>query len=72
MAPRDELVQLIEAYADAKVSGNQILRNMIGERLGQWLSKHDIVAPVAVPAEVKAAIDSAVGKTEAVTEGTNP
>lgn len=53
MTPRDELLDLIEAYADAKVSGNRRLRQLITTELSLWLQKHDVVSSVAVPDEIK-------------------
>lgn len=52
MAPRDELLELIEAYADAKVSENRKLQQLAVTALSEWLKRHDIVAPVDVPAEL--------------------
>lgn len=52
MAPREELLELIEAYADAKVSGNQRLRKMATTALASWISHHDIVTPMDVPEEL--------------------
>ena len=53
---REELVELIEAYAAAQVSGNARLKILMVEELKKWLAEHDIVGPVDVPEEVKAAV----------------
>ena len=52
MSPREELLELIEAYADAKVSGNARLRGMAAGALASWIKTHDIVSPVDVPEEL--------------------
>ena len=52
MSPREELLELIEAYADATVSGNARLRGMAASALASWIKTHDIVSPVDVPEEL--------------------
>ena len=52
MAPREQLLELIEAYADAKVSENRKLQLLAAGALAEWLKRHDIVAPVDVPEEL--------------------
>ena len=52
MAPREELLELIEAYADAKVSSNRKLQTLAAAALASWLKGHDIVTPVDVPEEL--------------------
>ena len=59
MTPRDQLIELIEAYAAAQVSENQKLKMMMTLELKEWLEKHDIVAPVAAPDEVIEAVGKA-------------
>lgn len=54
--PREELIELVEAYAAAKKSENQLLINVISQRLGGFLQGVDIVKPVAVPDEIKEAV----------------
>jgi len=46
METKQNLANLIDAYADAKKSGNEILMKMAVESLQDFLSGHDIV-PVA-------------------------
>lgn len=60
MKPRQELVELIDAYAAAQVSGNAKLSKLASAALSEWLSRHDIVAPVNVPEELK---DQILGQT---------
>ena len=52
MSTRQELLELIEAYADAKVSANAKLQQLAAVALGDWIKAHDIVSPVDVPQEV--------------------
>ena len=53
MAPREQLLELIECYADAKVSENFKLQQLAATALAEWLKRHDIVVPVEVPEAVK-------------------
>lgn len=59
MSFREELIELIEAYAVAQSSGSRKLQSMMVEELKSWLDVHDIVGPVDVPDEVL----ESVGKT---------
>ena len=52
MTPRAQLLELIEAYADAKVSGNAKLQELSARELAGWIERHDIVAPVSIPQEL--------------------
>ena len=57
MAPRQELMELIEAYADAKVSTNLKLMELAARAVAIWIAQHDIIAPVEVPEEVKKQVE---------------
>ena len=52
MSTRQELLELIEAYADAKVSANAKLQQLAAAALADWIKTHDIVSPVDVPQEL--------------------
>ena len=53
MAPRDQLMLLIEAYADAKSTDNAYLQGLMAKQVSSFLQNHDIVSPVEVPEEIK-------------------
>lgn len=57
MAPRAELLELIDAYADAKVSENRKLQQLAVAALSEWLKAHDIVSPVEVPDAIKEQVE---------------
>ena len=59
MSFRDELIELIEAYAVAQASGNAHLKKVMVEELKEWLSVHEIVGPVDVPEEVLESVGKA-------------
>lgn len=55
--PREDLVELIEAYAAAAKADNKLLKGLISQKLGAFLQSVDIVKPVAVPEELKKAVE---------------
>ena len=65
MTPREELIELIEAYAAAAKSDNNLLKTLISTRLGGWLKEVDIVKPVAVPEEIQRQVEEQLPKTPA-------
>ena len=50
-------MELIEAYADAKVSTNLKLMELAARAVAIWIAQHDIIAPVEVPEEVKKQVE---------------
>ena len=56
--PREELVELIEAYAAAYKTENKLLKQLISQKLGGFLQSVDIVKPVAVPEEIQKAVEA--------------
>ncbi len=56
--PREDLVELIEAYAAATKADNKLLKGLISQKLGAFLQSVDIVKPVAVPEEVQQAVEA--------------
>jgi len=52
-SPRADLVEAIDAYAEAKVSKNALLQKLATNHLAGILGRVDIVAPVDAPEEVK-------------------
>lgn len=63
MTPREELIELIEAYAAAAKADNNLLKTLISTRLGGWLKEVDIVKPVAVPEEIQKQVEAQLPKT---------
>ena len=63
--PREELVELIEAYAAATKSDNKLLKGVMSQRLGSFLQSVDIVKPVEVPEELKKAVEPQLPKKPA-------
>ena len=55
--PREELIELVEAYAAAKKSENKILIQMATARMGAFIQSVDIVKPIEVPEELKKAVE---------------
>ena len=55
--PREDLVELIEAYAAATKTENKLLKGLMSQRLGSFLQSIDIVKPVDVPEELKKAVE---------------
>lgn len=53
MTPREQLMLLIEAYADAKSTDNAYLQGLMAKQVSAFLQNHDIVSPVEVPEEIK-------------------
>ena len=58
MTPREDLLERIETYAEAKVSGSDRLIRLASLHLAQLLREVDIVAPIEAPPEVKAAAEA--------------
>lgn len=58
MSPREDLLERIETYADAKVSGSDRLIALASRHLAQLLREVDIVAPVAVPEQMKQQVEA--------------
>ena len=56
--PREELVELVEAYAAATKADNKLLKGLMSQRLGSFLQSVDIVKPVAVPQEIQQAVEA--------------
>jgi hypothetical protein len=52
MDTKQTLATLIDAYADAKRSGNETLMKMATSQLQEFFSAHDVV-PTAAPAVVE-------------------
>ncbi|WP_186525296.1 hypothetical protein [Synechococcus sp. SYN20] len=65
MAPREELIELVEAYAAAKKTDNKLLIGMASKALGAFLKSVDIVKPVDVPEEIKQAVEVQLPKKPA-------
>ena len=63
--PREELVELIEAYAAATKADNKLLKGLISQKLGAFLQTVDIVKPVAVPEEIQKAVEAQLPPTPA-------
>ena len=63
--PREELVELIEAYAAATKADNKLLKGLISQKLGAFLQTVDIVKPVAVPEEIQKAVEAQLPATPA-------
>ena len=63
--PREELVELVEAYAAATKSDNKLLKGLMSQRLGAFLQSVDIVKPVAVPEEIQKAVEAQLPPTPA-------
>ena len=61
--PREELVELVEAYAAATKSDNKLLKGLMSQRLGAFLQSVDIVKPVPVPEEMQKAVEAQLPKT---------
>lgn len=57
MTPRDQLMLLIEAYADAKTTDNTYLQGLMAKQVSSFLQRHDIIAPVEVPRELQQQVD---------------
>jgi len=53
MTPRDQLMLLIEAYADAKATDNAYLQGLMAKQVSAFLQRHDIITPVEVPKEIR-------------------
>lgn len=51
-SPKEQLVELIDAYAAAKASNNNYLATHMSKTLGEFLNSIDVVAPVEVPEEL--------------------
>ena len=68
--PREELVELIEAYAAATKSDNKLLKGVMSQRLGSFLQSVDIVKPVEVPEELKKAVEPQLPKKPATRRST--
>ena len=60
--PREELVELIEAYAAATKADNKLLKGLASKALGSFLQSIDIVKPVDVPEELKKAVEPQLPK----------
>ncbi len=60
MTPRDQLMLLIEAYADAKATDNAYLQGLMAKQVSGFLQTHDIVSPVSVPPEVERQISDSL------------
>lgn len=58
MTPREDLLERIETYAEAKASGSDRLKNLATRHLAELLQKVDIVAPIEAPPEVKKAVEA--------------
>lgn len=56
MTPREQLLERIETYADAKVSGSPRLIKLASTHLAAYLREIDVVAPVEVPEEIKTSL----------------
>ena len=59
MTPRDQLMLLIEAYADAKTTDNTYLQGLMAKQVSSFLSRHDIIAPVELPPEMRQQVENA-------------
>ncbi len=57
MTPRQELMELIEAYATAKGTDNHKLQSLAAHALASWVQSHDIIAPVEVPEAIKQQVE---------------
>jgi len=51
-SPKEQLIELIDAYAAAKASNNNYLTAHMSKTLGEYLNSIDVVAPVEVPEEL--------------------
>ena len=60
MTLRDQLMLLIEAYADAKATDNAYLQGLMAKQVSGFLQTHDIVSPVSVPIEIQQQINNSV------------
>jgi hypothetical protein len=49
METKQQLATLIDAYADAKRTNNEILIKMASEQLQEFFSAHDVI-PISAPA----------------------
>ena len=63
--PREELIELIEAYAAATKADNKLLKGLMSKQLGAFLKSVDIVKPVAVPQEIQKAVEAQLPPTPA-------
>lgn len=68
--PREDLVELIEAYAAATKTENKLLKGLMSQRLGSFLQSIDIVKPVDVPEELKKAVEPLLPKKPATRRST--
>jgi hypothetical protein len=57
MTPRQQLMELIEAYATAKGTDNLKLQALAAQALAGWIQAHDIIAPVEVPEAIKQQVE---------------
>lgn len=58
MTPREDLLDRIETYADAKTSGSDRLMKLATRHLAELLQRVDIVAPIEAPPEVKKVVEA--------------
>ena len=56
MTPREQLMLLIEAYADARATDNTYLQGLMAKQVSAFLQTHDIIAPVKLPEELEKSI----------------
>ena len=68
--PREDLIELIEAYAAATKADNKLLKGLISQKLGAFLQTVDIVKPVEVPEELKKAVEPQLPKKPATRRST--
>lgn len=62
MSPREELIELIEAYAQATKTDNKLLKGLASKHLGTFLQSVDIVKPIAVPEEIQKQVEAQLPK----------
>lgn len=60
MTPREQLMLLIEAYADAKTTDNAYLQGLMAKQVSGFLQTHDIVSPVELPKEIEEQLASSL------------
>ena len=60
MTPREQLMLLIEAYADAKTTDNAYLQGFMAKQVSGFLQTHDIVSPVELPKEIEEQLASSL------------
>ena len=65
MSPREELIELIEAYAAATKADNKLLKGFASKHLGGFLQSVDIVKPIDVPEEIQKQVKTQLPKAPA-------